>query len=559
MDWKQVRLTVAIVILSLGLCLPVYAEKPWHKFVYFQNWGGLNDNLSLTEIADNEATTIQNVIFDTGGAIKKRFGFDAIPNDIVQKVATGTTVAITGLAFFEEDGGDRQIVAITNNDSKATAMKKDYGVGGGLESGAWNNIDNIQLPSSYSNNDLPDFAVAEDKLVFTVPAPIQTTPFVYTGGDDKTVKLTIDSDCPVAEVVEYHKNHLFLAGNDSFPSRVYFSALDDITDYTATDFFDVQTSDGSRVRALISAYNSLYIFKDSSIWRLSGAERDTFILEKLVSNIGTLSNQSVAIVNNFIYFVTSQNDIAVYDGAYKVQFISQKIRNTIGGLNFTRAQYALGLPFSTYKYVDHDYYCSVSDAGSGENNTVLLFDTAFSAWTKFKGITANAWVVAEDSLGQNLMIFGDYDGYVHSYPSSSYYDANVATAPTLGFYEVTSSISAFYQTKWFKYSDLALEDKYWRLLKTYALSETDGSTLSVEVKTDYEASGSVLSIDLSESGSLWDVALWDVDFWSGAGLRIERDEINEGKDMFQVRYSNNTVNEGFTILGWELYIEPTVR
>lgn len=554
MALKAVRLTVVGLTLlfnsfcSLTIC---NAELPWRKFSYFQNFGGLNDQLSGTEIEDNEATDLQNVVFDTGGAIKKRFGYLTWPNNPLSKVfGSGTDITVTGLGYYQQNDADKFVIAISNVDAAAKATYRDI-TNGIVYTGSWTDITGTGvLPTTgYTDNDLVDFAVAENIVVFTLDAATQIKPVKWNGAGN-VATLTADADCPVAIIVEYHKNHLFLTGSDTNPSRVVYSALDDITAYTATDFFDVQTADGTRVRGLISAYDSLYIFKDRSIWRLSGAERDTFVLQKMVEGIGTLSNASIRIVNNLIYFTTAQNDIAVYDGAYTVKFLSQKIRQTIGGLNFSRATNALGLNFSTYKYQDEDYYCSVSDAGSATNSRILLFDTAYSAWTKFAGINVNAWCVAPDSNGQNILIFGDYNGYAYTYPSVNYYDGNVET----------EAIVAFYQTKWFKYSDVALGDKYWRVLKTYALSETTTDTLLyAECKADYEESGKIIEIELSESGSLWDVALWDVDEWSGQGLKIGRHEIEKGTNMFQIKYSNNIVNEGFTIFGFELFIEPSER
>lgn len=546
MVWKTVIATVVGLCLSANLAL---AQVPWVKYSYFKNYGGLNDQLSATEIADNEASDLQNIVFDTGGALKKRYGYDSIPSDIVGKVATGTTIAVTGLSFYQQDDGDRYLVAIASVDSKAVAMKKDYGVGGGLEGGAWDNIDAAILPSNYNYNDQPDFSVAENSLIITIPAVAQSKPFKYTG-TGRVTSLTSDTDCPTATLNEYHKNHLFLAGNSTYPSRVYFSAIDDITDYTATDFFDVQTADGTKVRALLSAYGNLYVFKDKSIWRLAGNERDTFYLEQMVSGIGTLSHNSVQMVNNKIYFTTAQNDIAVYDGAYTVQFLSQKIRQTISSLNFSRANHNLGAAFSSYKYQDQDYYCALSTAGSSYNDRILLFDTAYNAWTKFDNLKPNAWCIGDNDVGQNILIFGDTNGYVYSYPSDTFYDGNVATNP----------INAFYQTKWFKYSDISLGDKYWRRVKTYALSETTADTnLIIEMKADYEASGKVAEIDISQSGALWDFAYWDDAEWAGQSLIVDTQEPERGTQMYQIRYSNDELNKSFTIFGFEMFVEPTER
>ena len=50
-------------------------------------------------INDNEASDINNIVFDTGGAIKKRTGYLTVPNNPIEKVATGTSIAVTGLTY----------------------------------------------------------------------------------------------------------------------------------------------------------------------------------------------------------------------------------------------------------------------------------------------------------------------------------------------------------------------------------------------------------------------------------------------------------------------------
>lgn len=543
--------TIAGLVLSvLVFAQPIQAGVNWLKYSYFNNVGGLNDHLAATEIKDNEASDLQNVVFDTPGAIKKRYGYTTIPNNPVAKVATGTTTAITGLTFYKKDNGDRYLVAICNSDSKATAMMKNYTAGFGPETGDWRNIDFLSLPSSYSNNYLPTFSVAQDRLIITTPSASGSYPYRWNGTGNVDY-LTNDADCPKASINVYHKNHLVLSGNSDYPSRVWFSALDNIFSYDATDFLDVETSDGSKVRALVSAFDSLYIFKDKSIWRLSGTNKDDFVLQKMVDGIGTLSPVSPKVVNNYIYFTTAQNDIAIYDGAYTCKFISEKIRNTIGGLSFTRAPYTAGSAFSTYRYNDFDYYCAVSTSSATNNNKVLVFDTSLAAWSKFSGMNISAMCVGDDDSGKNALYFGDNSGYIHRYPSTTYQDGNVSTG----------AIVAYYQTKWFKYSEASLGDKYWRLIKTYSASEAPASsttiTLNVECKSDYETTGKFLTVDITQSTSKWDAAIWDDSNWTGASLVVGRKEVEKGTSMFQGNFSNNNLNEGFTLYGFENFIEPT--
>ncbi len=549
---KKLLLIVGLVC-SLLLTNVCEAQVPWKKFIYFENWGGLNDNLSNTQIQDNEATEIQNITYDTGGALKKRNGFDTI-GATAAITRVGTAAEVTGLQFYKQRDGTRFLYAVTSDDSNyARVYRKQYASGGG-PTGDWDKVDwdgslgitgqTISAPINYTANNQCDFAIASNFMVFTT-GDSSKTPYVATGSG--ATFLSHSANIASATMVEYHKNHLFLAGHPALQSRVFFSELDDIRTWTATDFFEVETSDGSNVQGLVSAFDALYIFKDNSIWRLSGAERDTFRLEKMVSGVGTLSQQSVRVVGNLIYFVTRQNDIAVYDGAYTVVYPSQKIRNTTSGMNYSRAQYALGIPFSSYRNTDHDYYVSISRSGQSENDRILLFDTFQKAWTVFAGIDANAWTVGENSNFKDVLYFGDYGGFVHSYPSTNFYDGNVAT----------TTIQAFYQTKWFRYPEVALGDKYWRLLKTYALS-SDDVILNAEYKSDFEATGTSVSIDISGSQAQWDVAQWDVALWGGSSIIIGRNEINKGTEMFQLRYTE-TSSKGFTILGFENYLEGSDR
>lgn len=539
------------------------AAVPWVKFSYFKNWGGLNDNLSQLEIDDSEATEIQNVLFDNGGALVKRYSFQNITGSTRAFKLGSNVTGVTGLAFYQKTDGSKYLFAVGNNATQATGYSKTIDASGGFPAGTWTSQGTNNLPSNYTNDQLATFSTAENTLVITVagssssttyPAAWQATGSVYA--------FSPDADCPKAKYNAYHKNILFLAGDPSNPSRVSFSDLTaGITTWIATDFFDLDKNNGQYITGLVSAFGNLYIFENNSIWMLSGTNRDDFSLQKMVDNVGTLSQQSIAIVNNNIFFITSQNDIAVYDGNFSVKFISSKIRNTIGNNNFNRAAQTLGLAFSSYRYKDLDYYAAESTIGSSFNNQVLLFDTYRSAWTKLAAINPNSWAVVPNSSGINTIVFGDYNGLVYTYPNiGSYSDvsnsctgSNVCTTTSPGIY-------AFYQTKWFRYPDVALGDKYLRLLKTYVInSSSAASVLQTEIKTDYATSGNLYTFTYTPSGSLWGVALWGEGVWSGGGLSIDRLEPNLGTQMFQIKYSNGTADEDMSILGMEIFIEPTDR
>lgn len=560
MVWKRLTSILSTAALSLVLVTQAIAAVPWNKSSYFQNWGGLNDNVSTLEIADGEATDIQNIVFDTGGALNKRYGFNNItaPNQAFKVDANGT--GVTGVWFYKKANGNKFLVSVVNVNGTAKIYEKQYDASGFVPQGAWTSIDAGIFPSNYTNDNLVSFSVAQDQLVMTIPASSQSKPFTWTGSGNVTT-LTADANCPNATIDVFHKNILFLAGDSANPSRITFSDLTNgITKYIATDFFDLDKNNGQKITGMVSAFGNLYIFEDNSIWMLTGSTRDDFNLQKMVDNIGTISHQSISIVNNTIVFITKQNDIGIYDGNFSVKFISSKIRNTIGGNNFNRAGQALGIGFSSYRYKDLDYYAAESQVGIGTNNQVLLFDTFRQAWTKIQGFTPDSWTVAESSSGQNVLVWGDYNGFVYYYPNIGVYN-DVSNSCSSGVSCTTSSpaINTFYQTKWFRYPDVALGDKYLRVFKTYILNDNNSSLLQTEIRSDYASSGNIYTFNFSSSGALWGVAQWGVDKWAGGGLNIDREEPNLGKQMFQIKYSNNQTSQNMTILGFETFVEGSDR
>lgn len=562
---KKLLITVLILsIFGISHIDSVRAAVPWTKYSYFSNTGGLNDNLSTLQVADNEATDIQNVIFDNGGALIKRYGYQNITGTTTPAFKLGASVTgVPGIAYYQKTDGTKYIFAIGNNAGQAQGYSKTIDAGGGIPTSTWANQGTGNLPASFTNNQLVTFSAAENTLVMTVAGSSSNTTYPSAWQATGNVyQFTSDPDCPKAKYNAYHKNILFLAGDPSRPSRISFSDLTvGITNWIATDFFDLDTNNGQYITGLISAFGNLYIFENNSIWMLSGTNRDDFSLQKMVDNVGTLSQQSIAIVNNNIFFITSQNDIAVYDGNFSVKFISSKIRNTIGQNNFNRAAQSIGLAYSSYRYKDLDYYASESTLGSSTNNQVLLFDTYRQAWTKLDAMNTNSWAVIPNSSGVNTMVFGDYNGLVYSYPSiGRYSDPSNTCDGSNNCTTTSSSIYSFYQTKWFRYPDVALGDKYLRLLKTYIInSSSTTSTLSIEVKSDYADTGNMYTVNYSPSGALWAVSKWDEATWTGGGLNIDREEVNLGTQMFQIRYSNDVVNQDMSILGFEEFIEPTDR
>lgn len=559
MDLKKVLSIGVIAVFSLALSNKSFADLPFKKYSFFSNYGGLNDSLSQIDVKDNESTALQNVLFDTAGAISKRYGYSNVGSGQADQVIANSS-AITGLGYYvNQNTGNKYIVSVANVIGNAYVFEKQLDASGSIPGGPWTQIGHTGLPTNYTDDEQPTLTNANNTLIFTFPAFTGWPPYAWQATGN-VYKFTTDPNCPNATISSYFNNILFLAGDPTHPSRVSFSDLTGgITTFVATDFFDLDKNNGHYITALVPAFGNLYIFEDNSIWMLTGSSRDTFALQKMVDNVGTLSNHAPSIINNNIFFITSQNDIAVYDGTFTVKYISPKIRNTIGSNNFNRAAQALGIGFSSYKYKDLDYYISETTLGNNQNNQILEFDTDRESWTKFTNFNPDSWIVIPNSSGLNTLVFGDYNGLVYSYPNiGTYNDVSNSCGSNNNCITTSPSIYASYATKWYLFSDSSLGNKYLRILKTYIQNSSLASTLTTQVNFDYMQNGQIYTYNYNPSGSNWGTAIWGTSLWGGTqSLNIDREEPNVGTQMFQLIYSNNNSNQDMTILGYEIFVEPT--
>jgi hypothetical protein len=557
---KKALLIGVIAVFSLLLNNIAYADLVFKKYSLFNNSGGLNDSLSTTTIADGESTDLQNIVFDVQGAISKRFGYQNVGVTTTNSVYQmgGGNDAVTALTYYvDQTTGNKYIVAIANVSGQATGFEKQLDSSNNIPKTPWVNIGSVGLPA-ITDDQQPTLTDANNILVITFQNSSGVKPLAWVPASGNIYSFSSDPNEPNATISDYYDNILFLAGDPANPARVTFSDLTNgITHFVATDFFDIDKLNGHHITALIPAFGNNYIFEDNSIWMLSGSSRDSFVVQKMVDNVGTLSPHSVSVVNNNIFFITSQNDIAIYDGTFSVKFISSKIRNTIGANNFNRAPQALGIGFSSYKYKDLDYYVAETVNGVSQNNQILMFDTNRESWTRFINFKPDSWTIVPSNTGQDKLVFGDYNGVVYSYPNINIYDDPLNTCTNGTCTIATSSIYSYYQTKWFTFSDSSLGYKRFRVLKTYIQNSSLKSTLSTQLNYDYNI-GSTVNFTFNPSGALWGSGIWGSSLWGGTSvLSIDREEPNLGQEMFQLKYSNNNIDEDMTILGWDMYIEPT--
>ena len=514
---------ILLALLFFLIPLSVWSATIWTPYYFVDNAGGLNDAYSEFKVGDNEAADLQNVVFTTSGSFKTRDGYAK-----VNSTTLGSSVAATGLFSYKQSDGDSFLVGVFSDD-KIRKMESNNG-----PDGTWDDITG-SLSFNVTQDTISSFAVGED-IAIIEDGLNSTAPYKWNGSGNAAA---LGGSPPNCKMVAYHKRQAFCAGNDSNPSTLYFSDLEDIENWTTglSGNTLIETNDGSVIRAIQPGFDALYIWKDKSIWRLSGDDKDNYVLERMVQDVGTLSPDSVQVVGNDFIFTDGQGDTYLYDGGIKVRIISSKIQDTIDGANFDR--------FSELKtsVFNKDYYLSISSVGNGTNDIVLVFDTFNLAWTKFDNMNINAMAVANNTLGEEALYFGDYTGFAYEYPS--------------GTNDAGTAIEMTYITKQYSFPQNGF-NKTFRDLNVIT-QQSGNYNLDVELRTDFESTGTTQSIDLSATTSLWDTAVFDVDRYGGENLIVGKIEFGEEGQFFQLKFSNDDLDEPVEVKGWVAYIEGVDR
>lgn len=364
-----------------------------------------------------------------------------------------------------------------------------------------------------------------------------------SGSGDNPIAFTqfaIDVNITKAKYVEAYNNYLFLAnvsvGTTTYPTRIYWSNLQDPTTWLTTSFVEVAMNDGQQITGLRVLGNNLIVFKTRSIYIVSftGDPDVPFILPgggKSNSDIGCVAPFSIQEVQNGLVFM-SFDGLYYFDG-FNAEKMSDRINPTILGLNQTR----LSQIRSMVQHNKHRYIMSVPSSSSTTNDTVITWDWYLNAFSVYVGMAPAAMCTTYTSGFQEKIYFGDYSGFYYQMDNGTDdYPLNVATA-----------INAYYYTNWKPFSDIMDEKVILHLALYYQLSN---SILTLSYSYDFVDTDTYsLTMNLSTSTDVYGTAVYGVGKYAGTGGGQQRIDPNGRGRVVRFKFSNANTGETFRIDG----------
>lgn len=215
-----------------------------------------------------------------------------------------------------------------------------------------------------------------------------------------------------------YNNQLMLGGFSGFPSRMYWSDIGEPEAIQPNSYADFVTNDGDRLTGMKLYNGTLVTSKLRSLHRLTGTDPTNFSIQQITDQYGNLSHQAMVVFENLLWML-DQKGIVQFDGA-NIGVISDKPEPFFLQMNVPASiDTATAVHFKQYNEVWYHFPFQ----GATLNNTVIVYDYATQAWTRYDGIQASCLFIAQGTQSVKTVFYGGYTGGLF-YIGSSFFGDN---------------------------------------------------------------------------------------------------------------------------------------
>ncbi len=160
-------------------------------------------------------------------------------------------------------------------------------------------------------------------------------------------------------------------------SRLHYSGALAPEAWWAEDYVDFDPDDGQEITGLMTYGEGLLVFKNHNIQMLTGMSEASFARQTLISNTGTVSPYSIAIVGGILLFVDRDSGVWTFNGA-EFEAVSDNIRTyLLEGMNYGAMFSAAGFSYR------NKYVLSVPWGTDTHPTKSFVYDLTTKAWTEY--------------------------------------------------------------------------------------------------------------------------------------------------------------------------------
>lgn len=290
--------------------------------------------------------------------------------------------------------------------------------------------------------------------------------------DGTTYTQITDSGAPSApKIADVFQSHLFLAGDPSEPTNLYFSAPLGETDFSPANGAGV-INVGFPIVQIKAFRDTLYIFGSNSIKKLLGNNITNFVVEPVTDDLGCMATDSVIEIGGDLLFL-SQDGLRPISGTSNIGDVNLETLSKDIQSIFTEIVFGLDLEGLNSVVVRQKTQFRMFFSTAGSQGLIGGFRSTPNGLRLEYGQVVGISPTCADSgyVGQfEHVIHGDANGNVHRQERGSSFDGD--------------DIFSLYQTPYLHMEDPEQRKTIYSVC-TYMRSEGD-NTLNMSVVYDYE-------------------------------------------------------------------------
>jgi len=249
---------------------------------------------------------------------------------------------------------------------------------------------------------------------------------------------------PNSETSIYFQNRLSVPYRPTGSAKADNVAVSDILspkDYSIFNSFRINQGDADNVVGLEKFNdNTIIVFKDSSIYAVSGLQGDwsqNATLDEITSEYGLVGRRSVVSVGRDLWFLSQRGVTSIHRTEdNKLQGTDQPNSTPMQPI-IDRVNWFAAKNNASAGYFKDRYYLSIPIDGSYTNNCVLVYDFLNKAWSGYDDTTVKYFFTA-DNNGSDALYFVDYSGCIGLY---EYSEEDAVKSGASGSYSVDIVLS----------------------------------------------------------------------------------------------------------------------
>jgi hypothetical protein len=342
-----------------------------YEIPFFGGWNSTSDPSSsppTTSSPDGmpevDSPDALNVVYDTVNSVMSRKGYTKL-------LTTKLSNPIYGMYPFYQSTGVKQLVYMSG------AYWWNYNNAGG-------STQITGTPTSFTPNQPWDM----DELLDDVYGGNGIDPLVVYNG----TAISVANAAISPQFVKIHKNRAYCANRNS--STLYFSDAGTPSSFPVNNFIAINTNDGQNITAIDDLLDNLVIFKDESVWIITGepvgAGNTTTIgnlqLKQANSPVGCSAFNTVQKVQQTLFFMH-------YSGIYMLENLNVKLISPFLKTTFSQGMNAsfLNLAWAVYNALENKYILGYPSSSSTTCDSAIVYDLTtnqYSRWDHMPGSCA---------------------------------------------------------------------------------------------------------------------------------------------------------------------------